>query len=184
MNRIRAPGYWPLLMAAALLLAGCPSPSSLVTVSPLPTPTAVAGTTLPFETILQGEDSSYLGVEPFLFLIDDPEDAAQLLEYLALYVAPDRREAFTAQVQSSVYTPNVIALFRGRWGSSGYEVNIERVVQQGDELHVYAEFWKPGPRYPVTGAETSSYHVIKLLQPVENADRMQLVLHSYPMIHQ
>lgn len=184
MNRIRVPCLWPLLLVAALLLTGCPSPSSLVTVSPLLTPTVVAGMTLPFETILQGQESDYEGAESLLLLVDNPEDAARVLEYLTLHVAPDQREAFAAQVQNSVYTPDVIALFRETKATSGYEVNIERVVRRDNEVHLYVSFWEPGPSYPVTMAETSSYHVVKLLQPVENADRLQLVLHSYPMIHQ
>jgi len=160
MNHMRAPGYWPLLIAAALLLACCPSPALLATVPPLLTPTSVEGTPIPFETILQGQDSGYLGAEPLLFLVDDPEAAAQMLKHLALYVAPDQREAFTAQVQNSVCTPDVIALFRGSKASSGYEVTIDRLISQGNDIHVYAQFWEPGPRYPVTGGATSSYHVV------------------------
>lgn len=169
------------VMLTMLVLAGCPDPSALVVVSPLPTPTSVEGAVIPFETILRDQYSGYLGTEPLLFLIDDPEDATPVFEYL---VSPDRHAMVAAQVQSLVYTPGIIiALFRERQGSSGYEVTIDRVVQQGNQIHVYAEFWEPGPRYGVTAAETASFHIIKLLQPVESTEVLQVVLHPYPMIH-
>jgi hypothetical protein len=169
-------------LLALPMLTGCPAATALVTVSPLPTPTLVAGTPLGFETILRDQDSGYLGMEPLLFLIDDPEDAAPVIGYLG---SADQQGIVAAQVQNLVYTPGIIiALFRETQASSGYEVNIERVVQQGNEIHVYAQFWEPGPRYGITPAGTSPFHIIKLVQPVKSTGLLQLVLHSYPMIHE
>ena len=169
-----------LLLVLMTVTAGCVSPSSVAVVSPLPTPTLVEGTLIPFETILQGENSTHLGMEPLLFLIDDPEDATPVLEYLSA----NRHAIVAAQVQNLVYTPGIIiALFRETQATSGYEVNIERVVQRDKEIHLYAEFWEPGPRSGVTPAGTSPYHIIKLLEPIESSEILQLVLHPYPMIH-
>lgn len=168
------------LWLTLLALAGCPDPSALVVVSPLPTTTSVEGTLIPFETILREQNSSHLGMEPLLFLVDGLEDATPVLEYLA----PDRQAIVVSHVQDLIYTPGIIiALFRETQANSGYEVTIDRVVQQGNQLHVYAKFWEPGPRYPVNPAGTSPYHIVRLLQPVESSEVLQLVLHPYPMIH-
>jgi hypothetical protein len=53
-----------------------------------------------------------------------------------------------------------IALFRGRHGSSGYQVVIERVAQQAYTANVYAQSWEPGPYNAVTFMETSPCHIV------------------------
>ena len=172
------------LLVTGLLLTGCISTSSLVVVSPLPTPTAVAGTNIPFETILHEDHSGYRVAEPLLLLIDDPDSATPMLDMIGPNIVPDRQAQVVSYVQDLLHTPSsLVVLFRGDWPSSGYEVTIDRLVKQGNDLHVYAQFWEPGPVYPVTPAGTSSFHIVKLLQPIGSTDGLQLVLHSYPMIH-
>jgi hypothetical protein len=169
-----------LLLFCLLFVTGCPDPAALVAVSPLPTPTAVEGKQIAFETLVRGEYSSYSGEEPLLLLIHNLDDLTPILNYMS----PDEQSSVVAEVENLSDAPGVVvALFRGNQGSSGYEIHIERVIKQKNQIHLYVQFWEPGPTYPVTGAETSPYEIIKLHWSPGTHESIEIELDDYIRIH-
>ncbi|HEX9115477.1 MAG TPA: protease complex subunit PrcB family protein [Anaerolineae bacterium] len=70
------------------------------------------------------------------------------------------------------------ALFRGDFGSSGYDAIIQRVTRQGDHLVVQAQFWAPSPYYAVTAAESQPHDVVKVLRDGGPLEEAELVLET------
>jgi hypothetical protein len=166
-----------LLFMLILTITACPDPMAFVTQSALPTPTTIAGTEVPFDTLVQHEYSSYIGTEPLMFLITNLEETQPVMTYLSL----DQEKE---QLQSLDFTQYIaITLFRGTHASSGYEAKIDRIIRQDHELHVYAEFWEPGLGYPTNSAAMSFYQIVKLSRQHIDSQPLQVVLHHYPMLH-
>ncbi len=156
----------PALLALLWLLTGCTisptSPTSGSTGTPTQgTPSPVpAESDLPFETIERGESNYYQfhPTEPqHIFLITSAEEATRLTDW----VSTTAQQAL-AQLDYQRYF--VIALFRGHFGSSGYDAIIQRVTRQDEGLVVHAQFWAPSPYYAVTTANSKPYHLVRVLR--------------------
>lgn len=169
------------LLVALWLLAGCMSNPALPTAAPTGTPTQVAPSPapaerdLPFESIERSDHSEYYALHPsepqHTFLIASAGEASRL----AGWVSPQAQEAL-AQLDYQRYF--VIALFRGRFGSSGYDAIIQRVARQDDRLVVHVQFWAPSPYYAVTAAASQPYHVVRVLRDGGPLQEAELVLES------
>lgn len=56
----------------------------------------------------------------------------------------------------------VIIAFQGRKSSGGYSVTIERIVQRGSNINIYARFKEPGPLEGVVDHTTSPLHAVQV----------------------
>ena len=174
MNQMRAPGYWSLLIAAALLLAGCHlSPVTL----PAATPPTTGEIEIPFETVAVNESGANIDAHVM-------REGAQLL----LLTSPNQLVSIQDQVNPETWAHlqqvdfqqhAVVALFRGRKPSTNYQTVIERITRQDDRLIVYAQFWEPNPAYASAAAETSPYHLVKIDSSQIPAQPVELVLQPY-----
>ena len=62
----------------------------------------------------------------------------------------------------------VIALFRERQGSSGYDTIIDRVTRRGNKIVIRAQFWELNETgSAVTHRDTLPYHIIKVRKEIE-----------------
>lgn len=171
----------PALLALLWLLAGCmgkpalPTPGSAETSAQgAPSPVA-AERDLPFETIERGDYSLYYFRHPLepqhVFVIASAEEASRLTGW----VSPTEQQTL-AQLDYQRYF--VIALFRGSFGSSGYDAIIQRVTRRGDKLVVHVQFWSPSPYYAVTAAMSQPHHVIRVLRDGGPLAEAELMLES------
>lgn len=175
-----------VLVVVLWLLAGCagspePPTPARPTAEASPTrmgggvPPAPAERDLPFETIERSDYSEYYQFHPTepqrLLLITSAEGASRLTGW----VSPQAQQAL-AQLDYQRYF--AIALFRGHFGSSGYDVIIQRVTRWGEGLVVHVQFWAPSPYYAVTAANSKPYHVVKVLRDGGSLQEAELVLES------
>ena len=135
------------------------------TSEPITEPTLmVNGTPLPFETIDKsdgrGIGPDYEGQEPLIAIFSEVKDIEK-------YVVTEQAENALLQVDFDTYL--IIGVFQGWQGSSGYEVDILAVAQDGPRMLVYADFIEPFPDMVVVDAETSPYQLVKI--PKEGLDR-------------
>ena len=126
------------------------------------TPTAfLDDTELSFETVLRGDRSLYSGSEPVVILITDPQGIEQLDNLIDQSVLDE-----IAKLDFDRYF--VIALFRDRQGSSGYDVIIDRVTRHGNKIVIHAQFWELNETgSAVTHRDTLPYHIIKVRKEIE-----------------
>lgn len=167
---MRTRSFVAVLLALLWLLAGCTNLRLVGTPTqgaPSPSP---AESDLPFETIERGDQSDYYVLHPsepqHVFVITSAEEASGL----AGMVNPVAQQAL-AQLDFQRYF--VIALFRGSFGSSGYDAIIQRVVRQDGRLAVHVQFWAPSPYFAVTAASSQPHHVVSVLRdggPIGEAD--------------
>jgi len=134
-------------------------------------------TELPFETIERRDWSGDIGLEPYsgaeprvILVTSRPE-----IDQLKLLITPQAMDQL-ARLDFEQYF--VIAVFRGRKPSSGYDTIIERVARQGNKIVIFAQFWEPSPYYEVQAEETSSYHVIKVHRDGSVIRETELALQS------
>ncbi|HQY91490.1 protease complex subunit PrcB family protein [Caldilinea sp.] len=174
MNQMRAPGYWSLLIAAALLLAGCHlSPVTL----PAATPPTNGEIEIPFETVAVNEsganiDAHVMREGPQLLLLTSPNQIVSIQDQV-------NPETWTDLQQVDFQQYAVVALFRGLKPSTNYQTIIERITRQDDRLIVYAQFWEPNPVWESAAAETRPFHLVKIDRSQVPASSVELVLQSY-----
>lgn len=132
-------------------------------------------TELSFETIERNDNYSaeegYGGLEPCVVLVIS-QDEIERLEGLVSQEALDQ----LAELDFGQYL--VIAVFRSRQATSGYDTVIKRVARQGDKIVVYVQFWEPSPHWEIQSAETSPYHLIRVRQDDGMSHEIKLVLQS------
>lgn len=130
---------------------------------------------LPFDTIERNDNLSaeegYSGQEPRVIFITTRQ-AIDRLKGLVTQETIDR----LAELNFQQYF--VLAVFRGRQATFGYDTIIERVARRGNKIVIYAQFWEPSPYYVVQAAETSPYHVIKVRRDDGVLQETELVLQS------
>lgn len=159
-----------ILLVALWLLAACAPPPG-----PTPTPTPEESD-LPFETIDQSDFGYDYGAHPDepqrMFLIRSADEIARIPSG---WLSRDAEKAL-AQLDYERYF--AIALFRGRFLSSGYDAVMQRVGRRNDELVVHVQFWEPAPYYGVTALETSPYHLVKVMRDGGVLEEANIVLES------
>ena len=126
------------------------------------TPTASPDDTgLPFETIFRGDRSLYSGSKPLVVLITELQEIDQLNSLHHQSVLDE-----IAKVDFDRYF--VIALFRDRQASTGYDVIIDRVTRPGNRIVVHAQFWELNETgSAISNIETSPNHIIKVRKETE-----------------
>ncbi|GAB4579292.1 MAG: hypothetical protein Fur0022_20300 [Anaerolineales bacterium] len=145
--------FFVLVPLFAILVAGC-------TVEPDPViPTATQGTSIPFETIENAETSGLGGAydkkEPKLVVVTDLDEVVALNGTIS--------ENAQAALQKLNFEQSfVLVVFQGKKGSGSFQVDIRQMVQEGNQLIIFAHFTEPQPDHVVTMGETSPYHLIEV----------------------
>lgn len=162
MQRFRL--FW-LVCLLCIGLWGCQS-----TAPPL---VDTAGQTIPFTTIVTEEwGGGYESFEPQLLLLTTAAEVATIEPF----VTPEQ----LAEVRQVDFTQDaIIALFRGVQPSSNHKVVIERITLDKTQVTVDAQFWQPAPNQGSADAETSPYHLVKVLKTNLPSSSIQLVLESH-----
>jgi hypothetical protein len=130
-------------------------------IEPTPTPTrqALNETALTFETIEQndfaGTGKYYEDIEPGLMIISGNPDIASLDKWITV-------EAIIKLKELDYENSFALIVFQGWKDSGGYNVQIERIVQAGKTVNIYAQFDEPKPEEERTLIVTSPYHLIKI----------------------
>ncbi len=114
-----------------------------------------SGDAVQFETLERGSNAGY--DEPWCGVVRSREELEAL--WNRLY----RRRTPTPSPPELAFEDGVvIAAFMGRRPTGGYAIEVNSVVQSGDELVVEISRREPGPGEIVTQALTSPYHVVWL----------------------
>ncbi len=90
-----------------------------------------------------------------LLLLTSPEQISQIESW----VSP---QTLAALQQVDFEHHAVVALFRGRQGSTNYQTIIERITRRDDHLIVYAQFWEPNSKMASGAAITAPYHLVRI----------------------
>jgi hypothetical protein len=141
MNPIRVSPLWPLLLSAALLLAGCQNYRQYLGGPRNPPPAPLCDElaqqeqspdNLPFETIVRNSGSGDLweSKDPALFVLMSDEDISQIEQY----IAPDAAAALKAtDFEDAV----VLAVFSIWMGSAGWGFCVTSITQQQNEVFLH-----------------------------------------------
>jgi hypothetical protein len=181
MNHIRVPRLWPLLLAAALLLAGCQHYLSAPR-NPPPAPLCdelaqqeQSPDNLPFETIARNfiTDNLWESKEPALFVLTSVEDVSAIEQY----IAPDAAAALKAtDFEDAV----VLAAFSGWKGVGSGQFCVTSITQQQSEIFLHTHLIDSTIGLPVAA---SPYHLLRLLHDElpsgEVAIHLALTRHDY-----
>lgn len=132
------------LVAFGLMLAGC----------------TVTGAELPFEPLIQSEQaiwSAYQGQEPKVEILRSIKDAQNLSSELW----PEMQEKVLAVDYDNAF---VVIVFQGLNPTTGYQVEVRRIVERNGTLLVYARFTEPD-RIPVGQLPTSPHIAVEVEKP-------------------
>jgi hypothetical protein len=119
-------------------------------------------TALSFETIEQDvyavdTGKLYDSHEPGMVIISRVEEIDNLDGMVS--------KAGLKQLQALDYNQYfTLAVFQGKKGSIGYDIQVNRIKRSGNTVNVYAQLNEPPPDIAVGATETSPYHVVKVLK--------------------
>lgn len=186
MNRIRVPRLWPLLVVAALLLAGCQYYREYLSGPRNPQQPPLCDElaqqeqspdNLPFETIAResfaSNERSWQNEQPGLFVLTAIDDVPQIEQYI-------REEAAAALQEVDFDAAIVIAAFSGLKGHAAWQFCVTRITQLHSEVFLHTHLIDS----PVAPAVTASYyHLLRLpregLPSGEVAFHLALTSHLY-----
>jgi hypothetical protein len=181
MSRVLHDGRTLLVAVVAAIASGCVDPSYFL--SPLPTPTLMAGTQLPLETLAQGELCYHFEPEvQLLFATSLPGLETALSRMFQPY---SYDSVIPQEIFETDFTQNaVVAALRQCKGSGGYDVVIDAVVWREEEnrLLVYTELWDRR-LVPANPASTGYYHMVRVPWTGPPAEDVTVELVGYPMLH-
>lgn len=112
-------------------------------------------TELMFETI-EKRDYSKQSMPPGerIIVVNSQQDISLLIPFVS-------DDAINHLEQFDYEKSFAVGVFRGSKATSGYRVEIQRVVQRNDQITVYAQFMEPG-RAAVNDEVTSPYQLVKI----------------------
>jgi len=169
-----------LILGFVALMVSCRSESAL-TLTPATTPTftpclnlvipTIETIELPFETVESDDWSKEPVCEQRLVLVTNQAELEQLTNHIST-----KAMGHLSDLDYEKYF--VIAVFRGGKPTSGYDVEIERVVKQDERILVYTLLWELSPYYGVIEEETAPYHVVKVQRPIGLGRQFELLLQT------
>jgi hypothetical protein len=130
---------------------------------------------LSFETIAQGDGfyagRGYGGEEPALLVIASPEEADK----------PGLDVQFPSELADQLrtldYARNFVVLaLQGQKRSTGYAVTVKRIVRQGNQVTIDAEFVEPSSGTRRKPAFTSPYHLVAVSKERQWGQEVKFVL--------
>jgi hypothetical protein len=110
---------------------------------------------VPFETIEQGVDSGYR--DRTAIVVRTPEEWRQVWERHAAPRAPHPERPAV-----DFHREMVIAVFLGAQPTGGFTIEVKRIEQRVDGVHVVIEETAPPQDAMVTQAFTSPYHLVRI----------------------
>jgi len=116
-------------------------------------------TALPFETIAQEEwgkaNKPYEPREPGMVIISRAGEIINLDGMVS--------DESVRQLQTLDYGQYfAITVFQGRKGSTGYDIQVNRIGRSENIVNVYAQLDNPPPDIEAGAMETSPYHLVKV----------------------
>jgi hypothetical protein len=170
---------WIVLLLSALLV-GCAVP--MAPPSPLPTPTTVAGTLLPVETLHQGWVCEGLETEYHIFFLTSEEDWKDVLPQLSADQLVTVTDVTKTVQQMDFQAHGLLLALRTCHSSSSYTIAIDRVVQFPDnQLYVYVELRDPTPGSPVNAVVNGYYYLARVPWSEENVDDPTIKVVAYTL---
>lgn len=113
---------------------------------------------LPFETLANGASFHAMAAKPRLQVLTSKEDAAPLLRALG-----DKKLA--GRIQEIDFGASlIVAVFRGRMGSSGYGITVQKVCAAQDSIQLTVDLSDPAGM--AASVITYPYHLILLSREV------------------
>lgn len=122
------------------------------------TPTSAAPLVLPFETISQwhwGRGEGYEGEKPDAFIISDPSDIQEVKDW----ITADAKSTLEGLDYQTFFA---IAAFQGYKTIGPFEITIDAITKQNDDLVVQVTLKEPCYNCPRTPAATSPYHLVRV----------------------
>jgi hypothetical protein len=186
MQRVKQYTMFIMILVPMILLTACTDyslpPLPPPTPTPLPpTPTALAGVAIPFKFVVVGSYSNFGSVDNILsdnsqlFIARDAQELEWVREQLSRAEAIDALDALN--LDESV----VVAIFRAPQPTSGYGVNITRILMDGNIAYVYAEFSQPVPGTGASDTVTHPYQIIKVPRAALPDEDIEWELIAYPV---
>lgn len=127
---------------------------------------------LPFETITQRDFINYREENPALFVITNDDE----IETLASNVLAEDL-ALADQLRQLDYDRFfAILVLQGQKRSTGYAVSIKRIIRQGNQVTIDAEFVEPSPSTFRKPAFTSPYHLVAVSKEGQWGQEVTFVL--------
>lgn len=130
---------------------------------------------LSFETIAQGDGfyagRGYGGEEPALLVVASPEAVDK----------PGLDVQFPSELADQLRQLDydrffAILVLQGQKRSTGYAVSIKRIVRQGNQVTIDAEFVEPSPGTRIKPAFTSPYHLVAVSKERQWGQEVTFVL--------
>lgn len=149
-----------LLLLATLPLAAC---------APIAVPRSAESTPVPFTTVVQGAP---LGDQPAGPLYTVATEAGQWQE-LRDRIPSEAADAGADSIRSDQI---LILAFGGVKGSSGYQIDIEQVVREGDQLVITVSEMSPDPDQVVEPATTLPFHLAAISPADVDTSRISTVV--------
>lgn len=175
MNRIRVPRLWPLLVVAALLLAGCQYYREYLSGPRNPQQPPLCDElaqqeqspdNLPFETIArESYGDPWKSKEPGLFVLTSGKDISAIEQYIA-------PEAAAALKETNFDDAVALAAFSGWKGHSAWQFCMTSITEQQGEVFLHTHLID-SPVAPEVAA--SYYHLLRL--PRENLPSAEVAFH-------
>lgn len=127
---------------------------------------------LPFETLAQRDFINYREENPALFVITNDDEIDTLVPNV---LAED--PALVDQLRQLDYDRFfAILVLQGQKRSTGYAVSIKRIVRQGNQVTIDAEFVEPLPGTRRNPAFTSPYHLVAVSKEGQWGQEIKFVL--------
>lgn len=127
---------------------------------------------LQFETLAQRDFINYREENPALFVITNDDEIETLTSNV---LAED--PALADQLRQLDYDRFfAILVLQGQKRSTGYAVSIKRIVRQGNQVTIEAEFVEPLPGTRRNPAFTSPYHLVAVSKEGQWGQEIKFVL--------
>ncbi len=177
MNPIRVPRLWPLLVVAALFLAGCQYYREYLSGPRNPQQPPLCDelaqqeespANIPFETIVRNSGSGDLweSKEPALFVLTSAEDISQIEQYIA-------SDAAAALKATDFEDAVVLAVFSSWMGSAGWSFCATSITQQQNEVFLHTHLIDSPIHLSVTAFY---YHLLQV--PRDRLPSGEVTFHS------
>ncbi len=151
--------FYGILLGVLLSFTGigCMNiPATIPTTIPI-----VEGKELVFETIEKGYVSGHN--ERKNYVITNEYDWLFLWDKVNSTVTPTFVTPTLSQIPQIDFTQNmIIAVFQGTFGSTGYGIEIIKVIETENTLEIFVKETHPGRRCVVGFMVTNPYHIIKV----------------------
>jgi hypothetical protein len=112
--------------------------------------------TIPFESLAQGESYTAQLENPTLFVVSNAAEADRFTQWL-------NDPEIAQQIQTVDFnTTYVVAIFRGKVGSSSYGIAIQEISTTPGTVQLRVNLTQPAPNQNVSDVITYPYHIVSV----------------------